>query len=534
MMIKKKLIPILGAGAALALTLSACSAGPTSPDNGGNGDDGSSADKELRVAVDTIASEDFDPALYAATQQLTYLPIIYETVISVGQDGSLAPGVATSWEPNEDATEWKLEIAPDRVFSNGEVLDAEDVAFTIERYIAGDGVGASRMAEYIDEVVADGLELTIRTKQPALSVPYDIAFGEGTGSGFVVPKDYVEEVGDEEFNKTPIGSGPFVLTDTTPGRMLEFERNDNFHGTAPEASTLELHLVPDLNARMNLLRSGEVDIVSGLSGPAIVEVQGDANLNTFSAEESSVVTLQIGGQGNPDSPLSDERVRRALSIAIDRQAIVDTLLAGEGAPAPWFSFSRGLGWPGEGSGEEFDYNPDLAAELLAEAGYADGFDVTLWAATQGTDFADALVQNWSQIGVNVSLEAVDTAALLTEFQNDKSKQNTRIVLVFGPNGHGSRIDVSSVLATHLTPGSTYSQYTEDQEILDLLAAQATESDPETRQELIRDVLLLNKERERVIPGWLVNTVFATTDRVVEWQPLPGQGFPLNLESVQLG
>ncbi len=134
----------------------------------------------------------------------------------------------------------------------------------------------------------------------------------------------------------------------------------------------------------------------------------------------------------------------------------------------------------------------------------------------------------------MKLQIVDTAAVLAEFQNNAGKDQTRVVLVFGPNGHGSRIDVSSVLTTHFDPGSTYAQYGKADDILALLKQQSTTVDASQRAALIGQVLELNRVQERVIPLWLVNTVFATNSKVVKWSPLQGQAYPSNLQSVVLG
>lgn len=511
---------------------------PAGATEGGTGGEPTGGD--LVVVVAGVDSENFDPALFQSSGQHTFYPLVFDALIGKDPEtGELTPKLATEWQVAEDGTSWIINLRQGVTFHNGEEFTAEDAQFSIERYIGEYGevaaVGSERMAAAIDAVeIVDDYTIAIRSSGGAPTIPFDLSIEPGAASGYMVPKDYVEEVGDEEFNLNPVGTGPFRFVSQDQGREMKFERNAEYWDTVASVDTLTLQLVPELSARLALLQSGEADIVSGIVGPAIPQVTDDPNTTVASSEMGHIVYLMVGGMTNSESPLSDARVRRAIALAVDREAIVDGLLHGQGMAASIFGFPFSVGWPDDASNYTQEYDPDAASSLLEEAGTG-ALSLSLFAATEGRDFAQAIAQNLRAINVEVDLQVLEVSSLIEELTSDSGKESTRLVLVFGPHGSPARIDIGSVLHTQFHPGSALSQPNGDETLAAAVEAQLAEMDQEARSEMIRDIIVTNYEQVYNIPLWYVNTIFAAGPSVVEgsWTPIPGMGYPLNLESVQL-
>ncbi|HMJ75908.1 MAG TPA: ABC transporter substrate-binding protein, partial [Iamia sp.] len=241
----------------------------------------------------------------------------------------------------------------------------------------------------------------------------------------------------------------------------------------------------------------------------------------------------VGGQTNPDSPLSDVDVRRALAMAIDRQGIVDSLLGGEGEPAYLFSFPASVGFPEDADDLVWEYDLDAAAELLGGAGYGDGFPLELVVPTVGRELAGAVAQGWRELGVDVTVSVVEQAEALSDMQSDARKQETRIIMVWGPNGIPFRSEISGSMATHLNGGETHSQPLASSTVPDLVAAQAAEVDPEARREILAELLTTAFEEVDVIPTWYVNSLYGVGPRVGTWEVPSGATYLTGMDTLEL-
>lgn len=524
----------------LSLVLAACS-------NGDAGQTGSSEDPEdptstpsetvadlptLEVVVPTVDAEHLDPALFESTGQHHQYQLVFDTLLKLSpEDGTMSPGLATKWYLGDNGTDWVLELREDVYFQDGEQMTAEDVKFSLERYMASAGLGGARIREYVKSVdIVDDFTVAIRT-DAAPTLPFDLGPDPGSAAGYVVPRHYVEEVGDEEFNRAPVGTGPFVFDGQRAGQDMTFSANAEYWGGAPGVGGIRLQIVPDATARLALLRTGEAHIATGITGPAIPTVLADDALKVTVAERVYMTYFAVGGQAEPGSPLSKVEVRRAISTAIDRQTIVDTLLHGYGAPTYLHTFPFSAGYPEDADEHELPYDVAAAKKLLADAGYPNGFDLKVVAAVSGREFGEAVAQNLAAIGIKVDLQVLDTAAALEDLA--KNRAETRVVLVFGPNGVAAKADPSSTFFNHLFPGNTYAQQETDPELSSWIQAQATETDPEAREQMLSDIAVRIFENQNMISLWHSDVIFALSGDVEEWSPVPGWPLPANLQSARL-
>jgi peptide/nickel transport system substrate-binding protein len=536
MIVRRPVRFLSGLVAALAAVM--VTVGCTSSSTGstaGTGQSGPSG--TLTVAVDTVLSTDLDPLLNQANAQSTYYPLLFDSLLTVDPvTGKPVPSLATSWTTSPDGKTWTFKLRSGVVFSNGSPLTASDVKFSIERF-ADDSQApeASTMKAYLQAVnVINPTTVQIVTKSTAPVLLTDLTAVVGSAGAYIVPEAYIKKVGEAAFDKNPIGSGPFTFVSQDPGRDMEFTANPRYWGTPkPSYQNLSIQIVADAAARLADLQTGEADIITGITGPLTQEVLGNQSLHIKIADDSALTTIEVGNQDNPSSPLSKVPVRKAISKAIDRAAIVKTLLDGQGSPAYVVGFPFGLGFPADAAKDVDTFDPAAAKQMLAQAGYPHGFALTLYADTEGKDFADAIAQNLQSIGITAKEVIVDDDALLSQFQSSTGKKTNRLMVIFGPTGHSARPDFTQLLESEVDPSSPYAQLTTTK-YLPLMNAAVTEVNETARANAISQLVTEMFNDEPVIAGWYINSIFATDSRVTSWQPMKGVAFPENLQSVRLG
>jgi ABC-type transport system substrate-binding protein len=372
----------------------------------------------LVFAVESLSAQTLDPILEARPGNAIYQAVMYDSLVGFDlQKGGVGPGVALSWELAEDGLTWTFHLRPGQKFHNGDPLTAQDVKFSLQRQMAPNSLAAAaptmrRTIKSID--VVDDLTLNINTTTPQIGLPPSLSRAVAP-EGAVMPKAYIEKVGEEEFRRKPIGSGPWRFVRSVPGDRLEFEAVDYPHwrGT-PHFKNLQILLVPEESTRIAMVRTGEAAIAS--IGPDTMLSASRGGLEVLSVPGTMQALYQFWGAYRPefkDNPIANPRVRQALSLAIDRQAIIDQVMNGLASmPYPfatfryteYYSADRWEKW----AKDAYRYDPVLAKKMLAEAGYPNGFDLSFAnTALPGTQFmvdvGTAVVDMWTKIGVRVKL-----------------------------------------------------------------------------------------------------------------------------------
>src|SRR5215469_279840 len=310
----------------------------------------------------------FDPA--ETPGLITPFMILYalhDAMVKPMPGQAMASGLADSWSAGEDGRSYDFALRNGVRFHNGEPVTAEDVKFSFERYR---GASHSLLHDRIEAIeTPDPQHVRFLLKAPWLD--FLTFYATATGAGWVVPKKYVEKVGDEGFKKAPIGAGPYKFVSFTPGVELVFEAFDQYWRKTPSVKRLVFKVIPDETTRLAALQRGEVDVVYSIRGELAEELQRTPGLTLKPAVVQGVFNIYFPDQWDAKSPWHDERVRRAASLAIDRRAINDAITLGyskiTGSIIP-YTFEYFWQPP------EPVYDPDKAKQLLAEAGYASGFD----------------------------------------------------------------------------------------------------------------------------------------------------------------
>ena len=317
----------------------------------------------------TLAPKWLDPAdTESAITPFMILYAIHDGLVKPMPGGLNTPSLAESWTASKDGLTYEFLLRNGIKFHNGDPVTAEDVKFSFERYRGG---GAKLFKERVKEVrVVDARRVRFIMKEPW---PDFMTFygTTATGAGWIVPKKYVEKVGDEGFLKAPIGAGPYKYVSQNQGIDLTLEAFEGYWRKVPSVKRLVLKSVPDETTRAAALKRGEVDIAYFLNGPIAEDVRKTPGLKLMAARTNTIFFLDFVEQWEPKSPWHDQRVRLAASLAIDRKAINDAEslgfsgLTGNIVPRH-MEFALPI--------EPHPYDPKRAKQLLADAGYANGFD----------------------------------------------------------------------------------------------------------------------------------------------------------------
>ena len=354
----------------------------------------------LRIGLAALPTQlDPDRSIGIASIKLFYN--IFDTLLFTDKEGNITGQLAESWEWQDDTT-LNVKIRDGVTFQNGEECTADDVKFTFDRILSGYGDGTiAVLYETLDSVEKiDDLTVQFKLKKP------DAAFEQRLGSiwgASIVPKDYIEEIGDEAFQTAPIGTGPYKLTQYSPEKYV------GFWGDKPAAKKIEFISYPEASARMTALITGEVDIINDVPSDAVDTINATSGVSVVGSSIKNI-HIYVFNTKNEDSIMSNQKFRQALTMAIDRQTLVDTLWS-EYAKVPNGHQFESYGdlyiedYPG------VQYDPEKARELVKESGYDGEEVISIEMAdgyyTNGNQAGEAIVSMFADIGVKAEVVYTD-------------------------------------------------------------------------------------------------------------------------------
>ena len=345
-----------------------------------------------------------DPANQNDTTSSVFMNHVYNTLMEVNDDGELVGDLAESYEVSEDGMSYTFKLYENACFSNGDPVTAEDVKFTYER--AMESAKTKSDVEAVDNIeVID--EHTVKMN---LKKPYAPFITKTTDSGLcILSKKVVEAAGDAYGDvDTCVGSGAFVAKEWVPNDHYTLVRNENYWKETPIATSIEVRVIPEGSARTIALEAGEVDIVWSVDAIDCVNVEANPDVALLSQPSASIEYM---GMNTSKEKFSDVRVRQAINMAIDQQVFIDTIIEGRGTPANSYINAMIPGWTDEVQG--YEYNIEKAKELMAEAGYPDGFDCSIYVNGDTRTRSATIVQaQLAEIGINVEISTYEWGALL--------------------------------------------------------------------------------------------------------------------------
>ena len=338
------------------------------------------------------------------------LRFIYDALVGLDDANNLSAdwGLADSWEMRPDGRQWTFELKEGIPFHNGAEFVADDMIFTIEQWLLPDSVGSykERLSSFVTEMAApDDRTLVITTGDPDIWLHWDLTDAQGA-LGMPIPKAHFESVGYEEFAANPIGTGPFSFTEQRIGDFMELEAVvDHWREGTPTVGFVQLRKIPEESTRIAALKTGEVDIIT-VSRENVPDIRADDGLQVFLRQGQAIVGFYFHQQWD-DVPVADIRVREALNLAVNREELAEFVFGGLAAP--------GAVYPVPGSAPVLDptlppygFDPARARELLAAAGYADGFEVTIHSyprgdVPEGPRMIEAIAGYFDEVGVTANI-----------------------------------------------------------------------------------------------------------------------------------
>ena len=386
----------------------------------------------LTVAVATFGNERWLPNLYVGAEDVVLKPL-WENLLNRDAKGNLIPMLAERWEVLDGGRTWRFHLRKGVRFHNGAELTADDVKFTFTS-MAREGSANSLSPEFrlIKSMeVESPSTIAVRFEKPFVTFGNRVNHGLFASVAYIQPKKFIETSGEDGAERHPIGTGPWKFVEHVRGDRIVYEAVENHWRAVPHFKRLVFLKVPEPATRMAMLRAGSVDVIE-IGGEYLEELK-KVGMRTLTMPNTTAIWVILGGQW-PTKPTYDpkvpwaqpdaeraKKVRLALNLAVDKKAIFQQVLGGLGTPVATVNYYPSDPWMSEALLKPLPYDPARAKALLTEAGYPNGFDVTMnLTAWPGRgylpDVGEAVATYWEKIGLKVKRRPVDRAVFAADFR----------------------------------------------------------------------------------------------------------------------
>lgn len=461
------------------------------------------SDDTLRAAF-TKELESVDSYYNSAREGVVLQRAIWDGLIYADpQTGEYKGNLATEWSWIDDTT-LELKLREGVKFHDGSDFTADDVVYTVN-FVADETNGAvtQRNVNWMDHAEKiDDHTVRIFTK-----APFPAALEYLSGPVSIYPADYYAEVGPSGMGLKPIGTGPYKVVSVDPGKHFVLEANeDYFDGPKgkPQIGHVDIRTIPDVNTQIAELFSGQLDLIWQVpSDQAERMAQMDGfNVSNESTMRVGYLAMDAAGRSGADNPFTKLEVRQAVNHAINRQELVDQLLQGKSIPVHTACFPSQFGCAQDVT--EYDYDPEKARELMAEAGYPDGFTTEFY-AYRDREYAEAITSYLNAIGIRTDFKMLQYSAL-----RDLSMKG-EVPISFQTWGSFSVNDASAMVSQYFKHGEL-DDARDDQVLADLDIADSS-TDPEVRKDHYRTALQRIADQAYWAPMFSYNTNYVTTEEV---------------------
>jgi peptide/nickel transport system substrate-binding protein len=451
----------------------------------------------------TIAPTWLDPAeTPGVITPFIFLYTLHDALIKPMPGDLMAPCLAESWTVSPDGLVYTFKLRQGLTFHNGDPFSAEDVRFSFERY---KGAASKELQGKVKEIKITGphaIEFHLKEPWPDFLTFYATP---ASGAAWIVPKKYVQTVGDEGFKQHPVGLGPYKFVSHTPGVELVLEAFEGYWRKVPHVQRLIYKSVPEETTRLSMLKNGEADVAYLLQGPLAEEAKADPRLTLAPVYPPNATWINFVEQWDAKSPWHDVRVRQAANHAIDHQALneAETLglskLTGSVIPRA-MEFALPIDPP--------RYDPERAKKLLAEAGHPRGFDAgDLTPLPPYFSLAEGVANYLGAVGIRVRVRTMERAAFLGDW---RAKKLRGLVLALS----GAYGNAATRIEAFVAGGGAFA-YGSYQDIDELFRQQAVELDPQKRQALLHQIQRLIHDKAMFAPIWELAFINAYGPRVAE-------------------
>ncbi len=375
------------------------------------------------VIVGVTQEPDFlDPYLAEAAGTKEIFHNVFEGLVRLEPDGTYTPLLASEYRISEDGMSYEFDLREGVRFHNGDEMKAEDAVYSIKRG-AGliDGTAYIPQFDIIEDVTAEGQTIQVKLERRDMDLL-------GFFTNAIIPEDY------EDQGTKPVGTGPFVFSEYVPQQRITLEANkDYWQEGLPHLDSVEFRILPSADAAFVDLQAGRIDVF-----PYLTADKGEQLKNDFNLYEAESNLVQLWALNNKVKPLDDVRVRRALNLAVDKEAVIDFVMSGYGkaihagmSPAMGEYYNDSL--TGEDGAPQSTANIERAKELLAEAGFPDGFELTITVPSNyviHVQTGEVIVSQLAAAGITAKLEPVDWGTWLERVYTGRDYQTTIIALTF--------------------------------------------------------------------------------------------------------
>lgn len=467
------------------------------------------------VSMPALANKANDTLIYASDSEVENISqyhnnlregvilahLIWDTLVYRDpKTNEYKPQLATAWKW-ESPTALTMDLRQGVLFQNGDKFTADDVVFTFNYVVSSESKAVTRQnTDWIKDVEKLG-DYKVRIN---LKKPFPAALEYLAGPLPIYPGSYFKKVGLEGFSKAPIGTGPYKATSVTPGQGVTLVKNAGYFKGSPQGQpkigNIKFVVIPDPETRSAQLMTGAIDWIWRVPADQAESLKSTPKISVQSGETMRVgfLTIDATGSSSANSPFKDLRVRQALNYAINRKGIADNLVRGGSQPIYTACFRTQFGCDANAV-IKYDYNPAKAKELLAAAGYPDGFETEIYAYRE-REFAEAIIGDLHKVGIRARLRYMKYAALQTDYRSGKTP------LTFQAWGSFSMNDASAFVGVFFKGGSD--DITKDAQLRQWLETADTSTDPAARKSNYSKALGLISKQAFMVPMFSYSTYYA--------------------------
>lgn len=466
-----------------------------------------------------------DPHTGVGAEQTTINTLLFDSLVTKDPRGREMPAMAESWTIGPNWAYYDFKLHKGIKFNNGDPFTAQDVKFSIERAMREDllFVFGAELRRHIDRVEILG-DYQVRVY---LKAPYPAFPDRLYNNLMIVPKKYIERVGDAGFAAKPVGAGPFQIVDFKQDDFVRVRAVRNHYRKTPYIEELVFKTAEEPATRLAMLKTGEADMIM-LNAQHIPDVRKDPNLRIIWSQHTFLVTMVFQDMARPNepSPFLNEKVRKAASLAIDRVGICKNVLNDQSEPWGTFLAPYHLGF--DPSKKPDPYNPELAKKLLAEAGYPNGFKTTFTTGSGSKIPFDVLTAQLNEVGIKAEFVVLEHGL----WQKKHTLGELRGLSYGSGPWWAGRVHPAVALESHTMGswapvGRTMPDVVEAWKRLN----NATTAQAITQAAKEYDDLLFKKGFR--VPLWSVHVPYAVNKRVEHYDPVSGLIFPIHFEYLKL-
>ncbi len=423
---------------------------------------------------------------------------IYDSLIQFDASGAHTPMLATSWEFASD-TELVMQLREGVLFHDGETMMAEDVQFSLERI--RDSSASAHLVGTLGHVeVLGDYEVKLVFTEPFAPILSQLTTVP------IFSKAAVEAKGDN-FGIEPVGAGPYMLSEWAQNDYITLEAFADYWNGEAMTKYLTYRVIPENAQRTIALENGEIDIAVDITATDIETV---ATRDDIVVESLQAPTIQYLGMHTEKTPFDNQDVRHAIAHAINKQALVDAIF---GETASIANSPCGPGLFGDTDDYTvFEYDVDKAKQLLADAGYADGFDTTLWCRdnAQNIEIATIVAADLMQVGINAEIVMMEWGAYL---ERSGAGEHEMYLLGWGNSTGDANNSIYGLFSSNNLGISGNRAWYKNDRVDELLGLQRTDTDPDNRLDYFEEILQTVIEEQPVVPLYHPNEMLMRRDAV---------------------